>query len=449
MTTTLHSDVLVIGAGLAGLYAARLLRRAGITVNVLEARDRVGGRTLSQRMADGSTVDLGAQWIGPGQRRMYALAREFRLKTITTHTRGETVFEGKGRLQRVSGTVPPISWIAKLDALQLGWRVNRLADKLSVTEPWTSTEASKFDSVSFAEWLKVKTFTREARSFWRHTVESGLCANADEVSLLEVMHQIATLGGIQALETAEQEFFEGGAQAIAEKMAQELGAHVHLRAAVRVIRHDENSVSLTTEQGKFSARRVILALPPQLMESIDIGPTQSGTPHSQGGALVLGQVIKNIVVYPHAWWREAGLSGTASSPDAPVSFIVDSSNEAGKPGIIVALATGPSAITLGQMDAAKRKATVLLHIQRLLGEAPAQPTDFFSTDWMLETWSRGGYASRRGIGHWSQHSGPLNAPCGPIHYAGTETATEWRSYMEGALQSAERASAEVIHALIQ
>jgi len=449
MTATFHSDVLVVGGGLAGLYAARLLTRAGITVTVLEARDRVGGRTLSRRMADGSTVDLGAQWIGPGQRRMYALAREFRLKTITTHTRGETVFEGKGSLQRTSGMFPPMSWIAKLDALQLGWRVNRLADKLSVNEPWASTEASELDQMSFAQWLKGRAFTREARSFWEYTVESGLCADADEISLLEVMHQVATLGGIQALETAEQEFFEGGAQTIAEKMAQELGVHVHLRTAVSVIRHDENSVSLITDQGKFTARRVILALPPQLLDSIDIGPTQGGTPHPQGGARVLGQVIKNIVVYPHAWWREAGLSGTAYSPDAPVSFIVDSSNEAGIPGIIVALATGPSAITLGQMDAAKRKATVLSHIQRMLGEAPVQPADFFSTDWMLEPWSRGGYASRRGIGHWTQHRGSLISPCGPVHYAGTETATEWRSYMEGALQSAERASAEVIHALSQ
>jgi len=449
MTATSHSDVLVVGAGLAGLYAARLLKRSGFTVTVLEARDRVGGRTLSQRLADASTIDLGAQWIGPGQKRMYALAKEFHLKTITTHTQGEAVFEVEGRLQRVSGAVPPISWIAKIDALQLGWRLNRLAGRLSVTEPWACAEASRLDRVSFAEWLKARTFTEEARSLLRHTVESGMCANADDVSPLEVMHQVATLGGIQALETAEQEFFEGGTQAIAEKLAQELGDSVQLGAAVQNIRHDDNSVSLTTEQGAFIARRVILALPPQLIDSIEIEPQLIGKPHPQGDALVLGQVIKSIVVYPTAWWREAGLSGTAFSPDSPVGYIVDASNDAGKAGIIVAFANGPSAITLGKMDAEKRRATVLMHIQRMLGDAPAEATDFFSTDWMSEPWSRGGYASRRGVGRWSQHQGPLNAPCGTIHFAGTETATEWRSYMEGALQSAERASAEVTRALIE
>lgn len=451
MTTATLTDVLVVGAGLAGLYAARLLRHAGLTVAVLEARDRVGGRAWSHRLADRSYVDLGAQWIGPGQQRMYALAREFGLATIVTHTQGDAVVEVDGRLRRTMGVTPPISWSAKLDALQFSWRLRRIVNQLSATEPWRYPGARRLDSASFAAWLKANTLSEEARLYWRYLVESGMCAGSEEFAPLEVLQQIASIGGLEPLETAEQVFFEGGAQTIAQRLAGELRDCVHLLAPVRVLRDDGQSVRAITEQGEFHGQRVILAVPPQLIGTMTIlfDDVRSRQPHRQHGNLVLGQVIKNIVVYDRAWWRDAGLSGTASTPGGPISFLVDSSKSFGQPGVLIALATGPHAAMLGQMDGETRKAAVLSHIRRLLGEAPSPPRDFFSTDWMSEPWSRGGYASRRAIGGWTDHKDVLIAPCGPIHFAGTETATEWRSYMEGALQSAERASAEVIDALDQ
>ena len=162
---------------------------------------------------------------------------------------------------------------------------------------------------------------------------------------------------------------------------------------------------------------------------------------------MLGRVVKNIIVYDRAWWRDAGLSGTADTPGERISFLVDASNDAGRPGILVALATGPHAESLSQMDDATRKVTVVSHVQRVFGgsrNSLTQPTHFFSMDWTSEPWSLGGYASRRAVDQWTDQKDTLSASRGPIHFAGTETATEWRSYMEGALQSAERASAEVI-----
>ena len=445
------ADVLVVGAGLAGLYAARLVRRAGLTVKVLEARDRVGGRVLSQRLTGDSSVDLGAQWIGPGQRRMRALANEYGLKMIATHTQGDAVF-GVGRgFRRMQGTSSPMSWIGKLDALRLGWKVDRIAKKLSVTEPWRHPQAGHLDSVSFAEWVKDEAFTEGARSYWLYIVESGMCANPDDFSTLEVAQQIATLGGLGRLETADQEFFAAGAQTIAQRLADELGDRVQLQAPVRALRHegsDDRVLRATTDCGEFLGRHVILAIPLQLVKAISFDDDLSRQVHHSEEKLVLGQVVKSTVVYDRAWWRDAGLSGTADTPGEQISFLVDTSNDAGRPGILVALATGPHAESLSQMDDATRKVTVMSHVQRVLGgpgDSPTQPRDFFSMNWISEPWSLGGYASRRTVGQWTDQKDTLAALRGPIHFAGTETATEWRSYMEGALQSAERASTEIIN----
>ena len=441
MTAAGAADVLVVGAGLAGLYAARLLRRAGVSAIVLEARDRVGGRTWSQRLADGSVVDRGAQWIGPGQRRMDALARELGLATVATYTRGDMVVDVDGRPRRVPGATPPLSWTAWLDTLQLGLRAACHARSLPVAEPWRHPRARQLDGQSFASWIAENACMEEARFYWRHLVESGTCAGAGEVSALEVLQQLGTVGGMGKLATAEHAFFAAGAQSIAQRLADELGDAVHLRAAVRTLEPDGARVRATTGQGAFRGRRVILAIPPQLVDAMSI---EAVAPGRRRRALVLGRVVKTVVAFERPWWRDTGLSGMAAAPRGPIDFLVDVSEASGRSGLLVALATGPHAERLPALDDATRRAAVLAQVERLLGAAPSAPTDVVSTDWTTEAWSRGGYAARRAIGEWTKHGDALSAPIGPLHFAGTETATEWRSYMEGALQSAERASAEAI-----
>ena len=450
------TDVLVVGAGLSGLYAAKLLKQAGLSVAVLEARDRVGGRVLSQRLADGTIVDLGAQWIGFGQKRMSALAQQYNLKTIVTHTQGDSIIKIgdlaesealRDRLQRISGKMPPMSWLGKLDLLQIGWRIDRSANKLSVTEPWRHPQAEQLDSISFKDWLKKNTFSQEAREYWGYLAESGMCNSSDKFSPLEVFQQIASIGGLGQLETAEYEFFAGGAQMIAQKIARELGSCVHLLAPVRSLKSEGQLVRAITDRGEFYGKRVILALPPQLIETISFDSKFTEQLAQRPKNLLLGQVIKNIIVYECAWWRDFGLSGTANTPNEPIEFLTDSSHKAGEPGILVAFASGTHAVSLSQTDSETRKTLILSHIQKVLGEAPVPLKYFFSMDWISEPWSCGGYASRRAIGGWVNWQNTLAKPCDPIHFAGTETATEWRSYIEGALQSAERASAEVISAL--
>lgn len=446
MSTTV--DALVIGAGLSGLYAARSLQRAGLSVTVLEARDRVGGRVWSQRLAGGATIDLGGQWIGPGQKRMYALAQEYGLKTIVTHTKGDNVFGSKGQLRRVTGSLPPMSWLGKLDLLQLYWRLSRIINQLSVTEPWKHPQAKVLDGLTFGEWLMRNTFSEEVRSYWLHIAESGCCINAYEFSPLEILQELATIGGLDRLATAEYEFFENGAQTIAQRMAEELGNCLHLLHPVRSLQRHLQGVKVLTEQGAFYGKHVILALPPQLINSISFDDSFLIPLHRRVQKQVLGRVIKTIIVYDRAWWRERGLSGIANTPCESINFLADSSNTAGRPGILVALASGSHAENLHRMESHRCQATVLNYIEKVLGAPPTPPTEVVSVDWMAEPYSLGGYASRYTVGSWLTQN-PLGQAIGPIHFAGTETATEWRSYMEGALQAAERASLEVLAALRQ
>lgn len=440
-------DVLVFGAGLSGLYAARSLQRAGLTVTVLEARDRVGGRVLSQALADGTTIDLGGQWIGPGQRRIYALAQEYGLKTIMTPTQGKNVFSMGGRYHITSDTMPPLSWLGKLDILQMSWRIGRLLNQLPVDELWRHPRAGYLDKQSFTQWLQKNTISKEARSYWLHLVEEGICVSADQVSPLEVLHQIATIGGLEKLETAEYEFFANGAQTVAQCMAEELGDCIHLQAPVRSLKRQGKFLQAITDQGKFTGKQVILALPPQLIHQITFEDGLTNPFLYLSEDRVLGQIVKTLIVYDHAWWREKGLSGIANTPDEPIEALADSSAPDGKPGILVAFASGSRAVQLSQMDNETRKATTLAYLQEVLGQASGHLTDFVSMDWISEPFSQGGFASRWGIGGWSRQQNSLISLDHCIHVAGTETATEWRSYMEGALQSAERASIEVLNAM--
>ena len=206
-------------------------------------------------------------------------------------------------------------------------------------------------------------------------------------------------------------------------------------------------MQVVTDRGDFYGKRIILALPPQLIEQLSLDSALSTQLAQRPRHLVLGKVVKSVVVYKNAWWRSLGLSGMADTPDEPIEFLADTSPSEHS-GVLVAIASGSKAVKLSQMDEETRKAAVLSHIGKQFGSKPASPVGFFSMDWINEQYSQGGYASRRTIGDWVNTQATLSRPIGLVHFAGTETATEWRSYMEGALQSAERVSAEVTEAII-
>ena len=437
-------DVVVVGAGLSGLMAARLLRRAGLRVTLLEARDRVGGRVWSQSIGDGCWIDFGAQWIAPGQRRIQALVKEFGLATTESHTRGASVWMARGGAEPRRGSFPA-GWLAKLDQLLISLRLERLAMQFGARTPPTDPRRRDLDSQTFAAWLKQKALTHAGLEAVRLTVEEGVCASIEEVSCYEVIQQIASIGGLAALASPEQTFLPGGAQAIAQRLAGELGADLQLGRPVTAIRQDADQVTISTAGGELRAQRVILALPPQLLSEISLDLDLSGRAQWCQRAIVKGRVVKTVIVYEQAWWRLHGLNGHVISPNGPIEHLADASDQEGSPGILIAFATGCRADELAVLEEGPRKTLILEQIRSSLGDAPTPPIAFHSINRNGDPWSQGGYASRLGPSHSSGDQPSLADPIGRVHFAGTETASQWRSYMEGALQSGERAAREVLN----
>jgi monoamine oxidase len=381
-------DVVVVGAGLSGLMATRLLRRSGLRVTVLEARDRVGGRVWSHPIGDGRWIDFGAQWIAPGQRRIQALVKEFGLGTTESHTRGATVWMARGGAEPRRGSFPA-GWLAKLDQLLILLRLERLAKQHPANSSLTDPRRRALDSQTFAAWLKEKALTQAGREAVRLTVEEGLCASIEDVSCYEVIQQIASIGGLVALASAERTFLRGGAQAIAQSLATELGADLQLGRPVTAIRHDDNEVRISTPGGDLRAQRVILALPPQLLSEISLDEDLNGRAQWCQRAIVRGRVVKSVIVYKQAWWRLNGLNGQVIAPNSPIEHLADASDQEGSPGILIAFATASRADQLAALDEVPRKTLILEQIRNCLGEAPTPPIAFHSINWNGDPWSQG------------------------------------------------------------
>jgi monoamine oxidase len=426
----------VIGGGIAGLAAARRLKQEGASVVVLEARDRLGGRIHTQPLVRGGVVDLGAQFIGDAQRRISALVDEARLTRVKPHQDGDSLYRsaagGKSKPQRIDPGALPLSWLGQLDAYQATERLGHQA----LTEP---AERARLDAITASAFIADQTFTSATSDFLRGYLESEYCAAGDEISALEMLDQLSSIGGFAGEQASAQWFLAEGTGPLIQHLADDLRASIALQAPVIGLAQQADRMLVETPQGSLAARQVIVAVPPQLYGRMRLTPWLSAMQQTVVSAYRQGTVIKTLLVFAKPWWRELGLSGGAGSAGGLFNAMVDASPADSSVGILVLFSTGPS----GRRLAATRSeaARISLALEDLRTLAVNTPSPFFarSVDWNDDPWSLGGYASRRGPGGWVQ-APDLFQSRGCLHFAGTETADEWRSFMEGALQSAERAA---------
>ncbi|HEV2075176.1 MAG TPA: FAD-dependent oxidoreductase, partial [Thermoleophilaceae bacterium] len=341
-------DVAVVGAGLAGLAAARELEAAGRSVAVLEARDRVGGRLLNEPIGDGDVVEVGGQWAGPTQDRILALARAVGVETFPTHTRGENVIELDGELRRYTGTIPRVGRRALADVAQAQLKIDLLARRVPVDEPWRTRSAARLDAQTFWSWMRRNVYTRVGRELIRLAVEAVWAAEPEDVSLLHVLFYVRSAGGFdRLLDTeggAQQDRFVGGSQAIATRTADSIGGPVLLSSPVRRIEHGAGSVRVLADGGvEVAARRAIVAIPPALCPRIDYDPPLPGHRDGLTQRMPQGSVVKCMAVYEEPFWRTAGLSGQATSVLGPVKLAFDNSPPRGRPGALLGFLEGSRA----------------------------------------------------------------------------------------------------------
>ncbi|GAA2810417.1 FAD-dependent oxidoreductase [Kribbella solani] len=442
-------DAVVVGAGLSGLVAARRLTSAGWRVAVLEARDRVGGRTLNADVDGwpGKVVEVGGQFTGPGQDAIQRVAGEVGIGTFPTYDLGVNLLELGGRVRRWRGREPWVGFAASAAYVRAEHTLNRMARTVPPERPWTTAQAAEWDAMTLADWIRGQVRSERARVLLAMAVRAVWSVEPEDLSLLHVLACVNAAGNLQRLVRtaggAQQDRFVGGSQLIAEKLAERLPEPPRLQHPVQRIAQYEHHVLVSTQDTAIQARRVIVALPPMLAARIRYEPLPPGRTQLLART-PQGRTLKYLAVYDEPFWRRGGLSGQAASEQGPVTATFDNSPPDGSPGILLGFVTGRHARRLLDLPAAARQDEVLRCFAAWYGDRASRPRQVLVGSWTEEEWTRGCYAGYFTPGAWTSCGEWLRRAHGRVHWAGSETATRWIGFMDGAVTAGERAAAEVL-----
>jgi monoamine oxidase len=445
----LDADVCVIGAGFAGLTAALRLHQAGLAVVVLEAADRVGGRTYTQYLSDGTAIDRGGAWLGPGQDRAYALAAEMGVATYPTWVRGENILLTKGVARRYHGTVPLAIGPLQLANLALAMaRLDRLATKVPLEAPWEAPRARRWDARTLGAWLEHNVLPGTGRALLTQALTDIFTSDLAEVSLLQALfliHSHKNLTHLTSVEGgAQQDRVVGGTGAVLACICAWLGDAICLSSPVREVTQSQGGVVVVAAERTVRARRAVVAVPAAVSSRIAYTPPLPIDRAQLMQRMPLGAIWKIAVVYDAPWWREDGLTGQSLDAESPLPLTLDACAATAPPGILNLFSAGPSARQLTRLTPAARRTAVLETLTSRFGAQAGRPTDYVEQDWTAEPWIAGGMFSRLGPGVLTAFGPALREPVGRVHWAGTETATITHGGIDGAIRSGERAAREVV-----
>jgi monoamine oxidase len=443
---TVSVDVAIVGAGLAGLSAADALTDASRSIIVLEADERVGGRTLNYDLGDGKVVEVGGQWVGPTQRRLINLAARVGVDTYPTYTTGKSIAMLNGG-RSVYRHVPRLSPFGLVESGLTLARLDRLARQIDVECPWS--HRGKLDELTMASWMRAHVHTRVARTMLELLIENVFaCAPAD-VSVLHVLTCVRSAQGLSPMIRtrggAEDARFVGGSQLLSVRLAEQLGSEtVILGSPVRTIAQSSDRVRVTADSYEVTARHVVVTVPPALAGRIAFDPPLPSSRDQLTQRTPMGSIIKCLAIYDEPFWRREGYNGQAVADQLAVHATFDNSPPDGSPGILLGFLAAGNARSLARVEESERRHAVLSSLAAFFGPRAAHPRDYVETDWSAQKWTRGCYSAHFAPGVWTGYGEALRAPVGRLHWAGSESATSWIGYMDGAVQSGLRAAAEVL-----
>jgi putrescine oxidase len=446
----LDRDVVIVGAGPSGLTAARELKKAGLSVAVLEARDRVGGRTWTDTI-DGAMLEIGGQWVSPDQTALMDLLDELGLKMYPRYRDGESVYIGAdGKRTQYTGDTFPVNETTKAEMDKLVAILDELAAEIGPTEPWAHPKARELDTISFHHWLRRNSTDEEACNNIGLFIAGGMLTKpAHAFSALQAVLMAASAGSFTHL-TDEDFILDkrviGGMQQVSLLQAAELGADVVLNSPVRTIKWDDNGVTVVSERATVNARYVIMAVPPNLYSRVSFDPPLPRRQHQMHQHQSLGLVIKVHAVYDTPFWREDGLSGTGFSAGALVQEVYDNTNYGDTRGTLVGFVSDEKADAVFELSAEDRKKAILESIAGFLGDKALTPEVYYESDWGSEEWTRGAYASSYDLGGLHRYGKDQHANVGPIYWSSSDLAAEGYQHVDGAVRMGQATAARIVEA---
>jgi len=450
-----RADVIVVGAGLSGLATAYDIAKAGRSVIVLEARNRVGGRTLNHSLGGGKVTEVGGTFVGPTQDRIVALAAELGIGTFKSYDIGESVSLIAGqRANYTSGD--PSTFLASpggADVLKAVGLLDGMATKVPVDAPWTAPDALAWDSQTMDTWKQSNFSDAAGLTALDIIAEQVWGAEPRELSLLYAVWYVAQAGDestpgsflrlITTTGGAQESRFIGGSQLVSIEMAKRLAGSVMLNAPARRIVQSPTGVVVECDGGSFAGRHVVVAMPPALAGLIDYQPALPPLRSQLTQRFPSGSYAKVEAVYDKPFWRDSGLTGQAFG-DQTVGATFDQTPPDGSPGVLIGFIGGNYARQWYTLDADGRRQATLESFATYFGSAALQAQDYVEGMWTSDIWSRGDPVGSAPPGVLIGFGTALRAPVGRIHWAGTETADYWIGYMEGAVRSGQRAAQEVL-----
>ncbi|MFF4628913.1 flavin monoamine oxidase family protein [Streptomyces griseorubiginosus] len=448
------SDVVVIGAGLAGLSAARDLVAAGKSVAVLEARDRVGGRLLNHDLGDGQVTEIGGQFVGPTQDRILALAKDVGVETYRAEVPGENVYVHDGRAKRFSGHTPP-DLLALPDMGIALARIGKAAARIDPAAPWKAPNALELDGMTYETWLRKAEITGGGVDLVNIFLNSAYGGEARDASALFSLWYVATFGdethpgtmerGTGTTGGAQDSRFVGGSQLVAQRLAVELDGRIHLSAPVRRVTQDSTGVTVVSDAGEWHAEQVIVAIPPLLASRIVWDPLLPPQQDQLFQRLSFGTLMKCVAVYDKPFWRAEGLSGMGLlRGGSPIREMFDNTPQDGGPGVLMGFLGGKEWRKWAHRPARERRGAVLRSFAQVVGERAFETLDYVEQDWTAEQWTQGGPTSIAAPGVLTSYGEWMGRAFGRVHWAGAEFSPYWNGFMDGAVRSGQDAAAELL-----
>lgn len=446
----LTRDVVIVGAGAAGLTAANELKKAGLSVVVLESRDRVGGRLWTD-VVDGAMLEIGGQWVSPDQEALIETIADLGLETYSRYRDGESVYIGRdGALTRFTGEIFPVAPETEAEIMRLIELLDALVAEVDPDRPWEHPDAEALDRISFEAWLEEQTDDQEARDNIALFIAGAMLTKpAYAFSALQALLMAASAGSFSHLVDADyilDKRVVGGLQQVPLLLAERLGSDVLLNEPVNTIRRDaDDAVTVITDNGlTVHARAVILAHAPVLYPWIEFDPPLPRLKQQLHQHISMGFVIKVHAVYDRPFWRDAGLSGTAFSPYEISHEAYDNTNHGDERGTLVGFVSDRNADDLFRVSADERKERILESLSHYFGPEAKNPLVYFESDWGAEEWTRGAYAASFDLGGLARYGADLRTPVGPIHFACSDMAGAGYQHVDGAIRMGRLAADAIV-----